>query len=195
VEKKMNWSAIAAVASAVIALSALGFSVVSFNRQQERAREQQKAAEALAVASVKPFLWIEPLRYLDLKVVTIKNHGLGPAILRHTEFSRESGPPTNNMVELFDLRDPRNTSKRIVWERFDSIEDKRVLPVQGEIIAIRQSLKHLVAGGINDEEGYALLREWQRQLGGIRLHIEYDDVLGNHQKPIDIRFRGADAGR
>ena len=48
-----------AIASVIIALAALIFSIVSFSRQQDQADKQQARAEKLTVDSVKPLLWIQ----------------------------------------------------------------------------------------------------------------------------------------
>jgi hypothetical protein len=84
----MSGATVAAIASALIALMALLFSVVSFNRQQTRAAPQQETAEVLAKASVKPLLWIHPQRYLDRKALFLRNYGLGPAIIRSAEVGK-----------------------------------------------------------------------------------------------------------
>jgi hypothetical protein len=106
----MSGATVAAIASALIALMALLFSVVSFNRQQTRAAAQQETAEVLAKASVKPLLWIHPQRYLDRKALFLRNYGLGPAIIRSAEFTKEGRPSTHRIVELFDIRLPQDPS-------------------------------------------------------------------------------------
>lgn len=183
----MNWEAVSAVASAIIALAALIFSVASFQRQQNRATEQQAAAQALAVAGVKPLLWVHGQSFINLKTILLRNYGLGPAILRRVEFSKEGHPVTNRVVDLFDLSIPGQRS-RIIWETFDAIRENRAIPAQGEIKLLWQSLDHLTDQGIGELEGLALLAEWQKQRSGIRVFIEYEDILGNTLESVDFTF-------
>jgi hypothetical protein len=52
----MDEQSLMAIASVIIALAALIFSIVSFSRQQDRADKQQARPEKLTVDSVKPLL-------------------------------------------------------------------------------------------------------------------------------------------
>lgn len=185
----MNWATVAAVASALIALMALVFAVVSFARQQARADAQQAMAQALATASVKPLLWIHPQRYVDRKALFLRNYGLGPAIVRDVRFMRNSQSATNRIVDLFDLRLPHEPARSIVWETFASVQPGRAIPTQGEITLIKQSLGHLVGQNIERSEGLRMLESWQEQRRGIRVLIHYEDILGNVMEPLDFTFR------
>jgi hypothetical protein len=185
----MSGATVAAIASALIALMALLFSVVSFNRQQTRAAPQQETAEVLAKASVKPLLWIHPQRYLDRKALFLRNYGLGPAIIRSAEFTKEGRPSTHRIVELFDIRLPQDPSRSIVWETFDAVPPRRAIPVEGQITLIRQSLGHLVGQGMDESDGLRLLSLWQEQRRGIRVVIAYEDLLGNEMEPLDFTFQ------
>ncbi len=173
----MTWGTIAAVASAVTAVAALVFSVVSFQRQQVRAALQQRQ-------SVKPLLWIHPHQYLDRKALFLRNYGLGPAIIRRAEFTRDGHVVTNRIVELFDLR---AHGAPIVWETFDTVAPGRAIPADGQIILIRQSLEHLM-GQVEEAEGLRLLESWQQQRRGIRVFIDYEDILGNAIEPLVFTF-------
>jgi hypothetical protein len=171
----MTGATVAGIASAVIALLALIFSVVSFARQQARAAVQQRA-------SIKPLLWIHPQRYVNRKALFLRNYGLGPAIIRRAEFMRDGRAATNRIVELFEL--PRS----FMWETFDSIEPRRAIPAQGEITLVLQSLEHLMRQGIEEADGLRLLETWQQQRHGIRVVIEYEDILGNAIEPLSFTF-------
>jgi hypothetical protein len=105
--KEMNVEIIASVSSAIIALVALIFSMVTLKRQQDR-------ADTYARASVRPLLSIKSQNYLDLKSIRIVNYGVGPAVIRKAEFRRGSvGVPTNKIVDLFNLN--------IIWESFVNV--------------------------------------------------------------------------
>jgi hypothetical protein len=112
----------------VIALAALGFSILSFPAQQPR-------AERDARATVKPLLWIQSQVYVDLKTVRLMNDGIGPAIVRRAVFAK--GNKSNRLVDLFDLP--------FVWESFLPVRSGRVIPAQSEIVLVKESLSHLLA--------------------------------------------------
>lgn len=167
----MTTETVIGVASLVVAFSALIFSIVSFNRQQDR-------VEVHARASVKPLLSIKSQTYKDLKSIQLFNYGLGPAIIKKAEFRRGTeGPPTNKIVELFALD--------IVWESFVNVVPDRAVPADGEIILIKQSLSHLQSQGYTQEEALSLLRQWQQQKMGIVVRIEYEDIFGNQMPMLE----------
>ena len=157
------------IASLVVALAALMFSIISFNHQQDR-------AELHARASVKPLLSIQSQTYTNLKSIRLFNYGVGPAIIKKAEFRRDSkGPTTNRIVELFTLD--------IVWESFVNVVPNRAIPAEGNIVLIKQSLSHLQSQGYTQETALALLNQWQQQKKGIMVRIEYEDIYGN-QMPV-----------
>lgn len=158
------------IASLIVALAALTFSIFSFKRQQDR-------AEVHARASVKPLLSIKSQTYTDLKSIRLFNYGVGPAIIIKAEFRRgREGPPTNNIVKLFSLD--------IVWESFVNVVSNRAIPAEGEIVLIKQSLSHLQSSqGYTREAALSLLQQWQQQKTGILVRIEYEDIYGN-QMPV-----------
>lgn len=157
--------------SVIIALGALGFSIYSFQRQQER-------ADKYAQASVKPLLSIKSQGYTDLKSIRLMNYGVGPAIIRKAEFRRDPlEKPTNRLVNLFRL-------DNIVWESFVNLPEKRAIPAGEDITLVKQSLQHLIAQGFDEAEGLRLLEDWQIQKKGILVRIEYEDIYGNEMKPL-----------
>lgn len=169
------------LSSAVIALAALAFSIVSFHRQQERAERHTRA-------SVRPLLWIQSQVYVDLKLVRLINHGLGPAIVKRAEF-RKGDRSTTRIVELFDLKivRPDQSEQRPLWETFVNFPERRAIPAQSAVVLVKQSLRHLVSQGIDEQIALQLLRDWQTQKSRIQVRIEYEDIFGNEMDPlIDI---------
>jgi len=175
-----DWQTVAAVASSAIGLAALIFSIVSFQRQQLR-------AERLAVASVKPLLWLQRQGYVDMKSILLRNYGLGPAIIKQARFSK-GGRSTNKLVDLFDIRAPGRPSEGIMWETFVNLPEKRAIPAQGEVVLVKESLEHLTGQGIDSKTGLALLAQWAKQAAGIEVDIEYADILGNRMEPLTFRL-------
>jgi hypothetical protein len=167
----MNAQVFVTAAAAIVALAALVFSVFSFSRQQRR-------ADIHARASVKPLLSIRSQNYDDRKSIRIVNSGVGPAIIKKVEFRRgPHGPPTNKLVDLFSLP--------IVWETFVNVPANRVIPAEGEILLIKQTLDHLRGQGNDEKKALALLDQWKTQKTGIHVHIEYEDIYSNAMTPVD----------
>lgn len=167
----MTAEVVISIASLMVALAALIFSILSFNRQQDR-------AEIHARASVKPLLSIRSQTYTDLKSILLFNYGVGPAIIKKAEFRRgPEGPPTNSIVKLFALD--------ITWESFVNVVPNRAIPAEGEIVLIKQSLPHLQSQGFSQDEALSLLHRWQQQKTGIVVRIEYEDIYGNKMLALD----------
>ncbi|MBP6986625.1 MAG: hypothetical protein KBB83_08605 [Alphaproteobacteria bacterium] len=159
------------LASLVVAMSALFFSVASFRAQQRRAEIHSRAA-------VRPILSIKSQRYIDLKSIQLLNNGIGPAIIRKAEFWRdESDKLSNQLVSLFSLD--------IVWESFVNIPKGRAIPAQDKVVLVKESLTHLQGQGYSQEQGLGILENWQRQKSGIRVRIEYEDIFGNEQPALE----------
>ncbi len=157
------------IASAIIALTALGFSIYSFKSQQAR-------AERHAVANVKPLLSMKSLNYVDHKAIKLMNYGLGPAIIKRAVFSKDDNS-TEGLVDLFQIDIEK-------WERFQNLPNDLAVPAQAEIVLIEQTLGHLVNQGHREDDAYALLSQWRDQKSGIDVYIEYQDIFGNTMAPL-----------
>lgn len=193
----MDEQSLAAIASVIVAIGALIFSIVSFKRQQDRADQQQdradqqqdraekladqqqKRAEKLTVDGVKPLLWIQGQNYTHLKSVQLKNHGLGPAVIKLARF-KKGAVTTDNLVELFsDLGGA-------AWVTYVDLPPKRVIAVGADISLIKQSIEHLRGQGINDKSAFEILGRIQKEKKGIEVYIEYLDIFGNEIDPVDF---------
>jgi hypothetical protein len=183
-------SSITAIASIVIALAALGFTIFSFNRQQTNAHEQQVQAERLAVSGVRPLLRINSQSYVNLKSLSLSNHGLGPAIVKVARFDRASLSPTSNVVDLFDhiLTSVQRPQGRLFWETYQDVWSGLALPAQDRILLIKESSAHLTGQGMSQGAALDLLQQWQDARIGLKVHIEYNDILGNEMEPLDFTF-------
>ena len=164
---------VAGIASALIALAALGFSIYSFQSQQAR-------AERHAVANVRPLLSMKSLNYEDHKAIKLMNYGLGPAIIKRAVFSK-GGNSTDRAVDLFQLDIAE-------WERFQNLPTDRAVPAQGEIVLVEQTLGHLIKQGYSENDAYALLSQWRDQKSGIEVYIEYQDIFGNNMEPLEDKL-------
>jgi hypothetical protein len=175
----MNADTYSALASAVIALAALIFSIVSFSRQQVRAERQQARAEKLAMDSVKPLLWVQSQVYLDVKSIRLRNHGLGPAVIKSARFEKEGHQPTNNIVNLFEQ------PSTVAWVTYANLPKGRVVAAQSDISLVKQTLEHLRDQGIEERNALTLLHQFQDEKKGIKVHIEYYDIFGNEMEPLE----------
>ena len=162
------------IASALIALAALGFSIYSFKSQQTR-------AERHAVAIVRPLLSMRSLNYVDHKAIKLMNYGLGPAIIKRAAFSKD-GNSAERVVDLFQLDIEK-------WERFQNLPTDLAVPAQGEIVLVEQTLGHLVNQGYSKDDAYALLAQWRDQKSGIDVYIEYQDIFGNTMEPLKDKLK------
>jgi len=175
----MNAATYSALASAIIALAALVFSIVSFNRQQIRADRQQARAEKLAVDSVKPLLWIQSQVYIDIKSIRLRNHGLGPAVIKSARFEKEGYQPTDSVVKLF------SGLSNFAWVTFVNLPKGRVVAAQSDITLVKQTLEHLRGQGVEEEDALTILRRFQDEKRGIKVYIEYYDIFGNEMEPLE----------
>jgi len=174
----MDAGTLSALASAVIALAALVFSIVSFNRQQVRAEQQQARAEKLTMDSVKPLLWIQSQIYADAKSIRLRNHGLGPAIIKSARFEKEGHQSSDNLVELF------SRLSNVAWATYVNLPKGRVVAAQTDISLVKQTLEHLLGQGIDEESSLDILRRFQDEKRGIKVYIEYSDIFGNEMEPL-----------
>lgn len=157
------------ISSILIAGFALIFSIVSFYLHQ-------KQVEKHATASVRPILRIKTLKYINKKAIILKNSGIGPAIIKYAIF-KKNGYSTNEIVKLFDLK--------INWETFLNLPNGTSINPQEEMTLILETKEHLMFQGYSDNEAINLLEEWQKQKSGININIEYEDIYGNSQEPLE----------
>jgi hypothetical protein len=169
-----------AVASVIIALLALFFSFFSFQLQQRRAYR-------LARGNVKPKLWIISQVYGDLRSIRLWNHGVGPAIIKSAQFEKEGHQRTNRIVDLFNAVNSgvRTRTGTVEWATFVGLESGRAIPAQGYITLVEQSLENLRGQGINKRTARLLLNRWRAEKTGIKVTIEYEDILGNKMESYE----------
>jgi hypothetical protein len=124
-----------------------------------------------------PLLWIQGQVYIDLKSVQLRNHGLGPAIIKLARFDK-NGNSTENLVELF-------SKTRAAWATYVNLPPKRVIAAGDTISLIKQSLEHLTGQGLDDQSAMRILDQIQQEKKGIMVRIEYYDIFGNEMIPVD----------
>jgi hypothetical protein len=78
---------------------------------------------------------------------------------------------------------------QLFWETYQDVWSGLVLPAQEGIVLIKESAKHLVNQGLSEPAALNLLRQWQDERRGIRIHIEYTDIYGNEMEPLDFTYK------
>lgn len=169
----MDGSILTGIASSGIALSALLFSIYSFQEQQAR-------AEKHAAASVRPILKIRTQKYLDKKSIKLVNAGIGPAIIKSASFSKD-GKSTNKIVDLFDID--------IIWESFINVPENTPIRAGEEMVLVLETKNHLVQQGYSENQALDILAKWQQQKTGIVANITYEDIYGNIQEALNSTLK------
>lgn len=165
-------------AAVIIALAALVFSFRIEARNHRRFEQDLETSRKLAAANLKPLLYIRSQTYADLKSVILENRGVGPAVITRIRFSKD-GRESRNLAELFGLPEVRR------WDLYRTYAESGThLRAGAEEVLVRLSQPRLVEQGFAPEEALEILRRWQQAKTGIRIEIDYQDVLGNPQPPL-----------
>jgi len=164
-----SFQVIAGVSSLVIALTALIISI-----------RNDRRAERVAAASVRPILVLERLGYIDHKAVRLLNHGTGVAVVDRIEIQRD-GEDFHRLVDVFTLD--------VVWDRyFWILPGQNYLPPTAEKLLVKLTHSGLVSQGKLASEAADLLDEWEKQLAGTKVRIKYTDVFGNEMPACEREF-------
>ena len=115
-----------------------------------------------------------------MKAVQLRNHGLGPAVIKLARFERD-GVSTDNLVELFSA-----VESTAAWATYVDLPPKRVVAAGADISLIKQSLEHLLNQGVSDASAAGILNRIQETKEDIKVHIEYFDIFGNDMEPLDF---------
>lgn len=168
---------IANIASVIVAVGALIVAFCIERRNQLRFNDQLKQSREIAIANMKPLLTIHPKSYIDHKGIALANRGVGTAVITDIEFEKD-GCTTRSLVELFDL------GPGFMWDTFWKFSsDKYYLPANEKYQLVKLTTERLVAQGLSDKSALELLVKWQEQKSGIKVRVEYTDLLGNALDP------------
>jgi len=163
---------ISSVAVAVLAL------IVAFfveNRNYTRFKQQLEQSKKIAEANVKPLLLVQSEVYENVKSINLANRGVGVAVITKIEFSRGGGP-VNNIVDLFEFK------SNFAWDTFQEFSVTQTYLSPGKQISlVRLTEKGLTTQGFDATQIRRILNDWQIQKSGIKICVEYQDVLGNQQ--------------
>lgn len=167
--------------SVIIAALALIFAVTSEKRAGRRYEESIRLQERIATASVRPLLTVHGDNTTNAIKIVLKNDGLGAAIITRFLFQR-NGRETESIALLLDR------AKQYGFDTSYVTSGKSTLAVGKEIYLLVLTTSHLQEQGLSlptIEEVFGLL---EKEIVGVNLVLDYEDVLGNKQpsSPIDL---------
>ena len=168
---------VASILVAVAAVAALYLSYRNEKRNQDRFADQLKLSQEIASANIRPLLTIHSQIYVNDIGISLINKGIGTAVITDIEFEKD-GRTTKSIVDFFDL------GSDIMWDTFWKFSEKKSYLSAGK----KRQLVELTVGNLKtqgwpEEKAIELLSRWQEQKRGIKIRIEYSDVLGNSIEP------------
>jgi hypothetical protein len=175
-----KWNVVQAVAatdSVLVALVAIWLTYLSVQIQHEATRLQRETA----VASVKPFLYSVRLRYENLRGVKLINGGIGPAVVTKI-IIRRGDHEVRNAADLFSFE------RQFAWDTFRVFGRRTVIAPKEEVPLLELSLNGLTAQNMSEPDALAILSFFRDQLRGLSIYCEYEDALGNEQKPLKVTY-------
>ena len=172
----------AAIGSVIVAVAALIFAFGAEKRSSGRFQQQLDQAERIARSNVQPLLIAHTHHYVNRKGVFLANHGIGPAIITSVRISRENRivgivPKLLDLDSLFD--------REVIWDDFASI-DTAIIKNGEKVDLVLLSMRNLGEQGFSDEQQATIMEEFERQMDGISIRVEYEDILGSRQDPYEI---------
>ena len=90
-------------------------------------------------------------------------------------------PKLLDLDSLFD--------REVIWDDFASI-DTAIIKNGERVNLVLLSVRNLREQGFSDAQQATIMEEFERQMDGISIRIEYEDVLGNRQDPYVITLEG-----
>ncbi len=160
------------------AIVAITIAIRTETRNSMRFEMQLKQEIQIAQANVKPLLSVYSEVYLDKKSIILSNQGVGTAILKTVKLSRDSNDVTN-IAKLFRFK------SKVIWDDFRVFGAGTYVKAGEELILVLLTKKNLNIQGYTDDKAYMILREFENQSEKITIYIEYKDVLGNSQEPLN----------
>lgn len=160
----------AQVLTAVTAIAAIGVAVLV----ELRARKAFSAQLALQQSLVRPMIDVIGSFWNNEKALTIFNRGLGPAVLSKVTMKRNADVSSNAAL-LFKF----SITKQVMWDTWYVFPEKSRGLLPGEqLVIVKLTDKQLKANGFTADEITTIMREWNEQVCGLSITIEYSDALG-----------------
>jgi hypothetical protein len=171
--------AIASLLSILIATYAIIIARRSDNETVERELK-------VAAANIKPLLAIETDEYENMKGVILVNHGIGTAVITKIVITKngETDPEDMNKLVNFMYQDI-DEKWDFTWDYFSEFTPghKQFIDAGMKLYLAKLSEDDLAAKSkLKKTELRKIFNDWDNQLSGVRIYIEYEDILGNKQE-------------
>ncbi len=174
--------------TAIAALSAVILAILSENRAQKRYKQDIERQEKLAAASVRPALTIDKDRIFTTTQIFLRNQGLGTAKSIDFTFTKNGRQSKCRIIDVFDptYADPFDS----VMSFYD--KEQNHLRPGGEYVLFKITRENLEKQGITPEGIGRIFAELDKQIQGLTIVVNYEDVLGNQQKEFRITLTSVD---
>jgi hypothetical protein len=186
---------VAQVASVLVATVAIIYAVDANKQSQLVFQEQLKQSERLAAASMAPFLYTRRSSLVNGEgetcsvEVSLENTGEGTALIEKFFALSEFGDEMKSIPEAMD----QDISGYV--SRYSFIGSGQYLPANGRLVLVRISAHEIAAAShISIDQALVIVREFEEDLSGVVLDIEYSDVLKTQSRTMTSSFN-RDRGR
>ncbi len=142
--QSIEWLQIAAnIGSLVVAVAALFFTFQTENRSAERFDKQLEQSNQIAKANIRPLLSIGTSGFMGIKLVSLKNSGLGTAVVKDILF-KKGEKTVRNLAKLFEFK------KQVIWDNFYSFTASDFFLRAGEsVMLVNLTAERLQQRGYN----------------------------------------------
>jgi hypothetical protein len=177
--------AICGILSSVASAIAIFVAIQVERRTNRRFAAQLDLEAVLAKAHVKPLISVYPSKFIDRKAITLTNGGLGTAIITGVTYSKGQVVERQALYKLFTI------SPAVVWDYFWVFTEATYYVQAGQkIMLVELKQKGLEEDGLAKAASLDILNSLQQQMEGVKIEIEYSDVLGNKQPSYQITLHG-----
>ncbi len=168
------------VGSLIVAAVAIIIALNTEKRSAERFRVQLEQSSQIAKANIRPLLSIGSSGFKGIKLISLKNDGLGTAVVNKIRFIKHEKFALN-LAELFHFK------QKILWDNYYVFTNSQFYLRANESV----TLLHLTVDGLKNQlypehEIGQIMKEFDNQQKGIVVQIEYEDLLGNEQTSIEV---------
>ena len=148
-------------------------------RAQKRFKQSNETQEKIAAANIKPLLSVINNSATNSRKVTLHNDGLGPAVIRKATFTKgnRSGNSIPSILEI---------ATGFKWDSYGAFFERGInLRPEDHVDLVVLSADGLKAQGFNDAWVKEIFGRVNNELKEIKISIELEDVLGNHQPDFE----------
>ena len=136
------------------------------------------------ITNIKPIIISLPSEYTNHKKVELYNAGHGTAHI-HKIIMRKDKKEKNCLADLFKLGD-----SRFEWDDYFTFEqDSYYLLPDKKIILAEITEGKLIESGYDKIGAKEILNKWEKQLAGIYLEVQYNDLFNSKMQVYKHTFK------